>query len=382
MSTTADPFVLLSEKADDPATMIDTLVKTYRRQQMPHELFEALKMQIRLRLGLPILGDDQGQRRAEDIERQLENGLLDACREIGTMLLKRGKIREGWMYFRPTGDLPAVANLLRQIAVTDENAEDIIQVSLHEGVDPELGYSLLLKRMGTCNSITTFDQALSGRHYRDQRAAAALLVDHVYRELVQSIRADIARREGSEPEAETIEALLKHRSDLLEGGAYHIDTTHLSSTVRIGRVLEDPGQIAKLSELVEYGRRLNAQYQYPGEEPFVDFYPAYGLFYGALLGRGVPQAIQYFERKAAEVDTAEHGTSAIEVYVDLLDRMGRPGDALAAAVKLIPPDIPAQRVAPLLIELAEKAKDNQPVLDFARRRGDLLLFAAALSLKL
>lgn len=380
MTATSDPFVQLNEHAADPAGMIDTLVKTYRRQQMPHELFEALKMQIRQRLGLPILGEDSGTTRPEDIERQLESGLLDACREVGTMLFRSGRVREGWMYFRPTGDTKGAANLLQQVAVNDENADDIVQVALYEGVDIAYGYGLLLKRMGTCNSITTFDQALSGRHYRDQRLAAALLLEHVSHELLASIRADVTRREGKEPIEHSIEQLVRQHSDLLAGGVYHIDTTHLASTIRIGRVLEEPAQIEKLNELVEYGRRLHHQYQYPGDEPFADFYVAHGLFFGALLGKGIPQAIAYFQKKAMELDTAEHGTAAIEVYVDLLDRLGRPEEALAAAVKMIPSDIPAQRVAPLLIELAEKAKTKQPVMEFARRRGDLLLYAAALSL--
>jgi hypothetical protein len=46
---------------------------------------------------------------------------------------------------------------------------------------------------------------------------------------------------------------------------------------------------------------------------------------------------------------------------------------------LLPADIPATRVAPLLLELAQKANQYQPILDFARRRGDLLLYAAAIS---
>lgn len=380
MSNSGDPFLQLSDSAGDPVAMIETLVKTYRREQMPHELFEALKMQIRVRLGLPILGQEEGQPRPEEIERQLEKALLDACREVGTMLIRRGRIREGWMYFRPTGDTAAAAHLLRQVSGNDENLDDLIQVALHEGVDIELGYGLLLEHRGTCNSITAFDQAVAHRHYREQRLAAGLLLDHVYRELQASIVADLQRRSPSNAPIGSVEELLKQYPELLSGGAYHIDTTHLASTVRIGRVLEQPEQIAKLCELVEYGRRLHPQYQYAGEEPFLDFYPAHALFFGAIRGRGVPQAVSYFQRKATEIDPIENGTGAIEVYVDLLDRLGRAQEALEAAVQMIPADIPAQRVAPLLIELAEKAHHKQPVLDFARRRGDLLLFAAALSL--
>lgn len=378
-STTTDPFTELASLADKPNEMIDALVKIYRRQQMPHELFEALKMRTRLRLGLPLLGDD-GSRHPDDIERQLENGLLDACREVGAMLMKSGRIRDGWVYLRPTGDTKAASELIRGIEVTDENADEIVQVALHEGVDVELGYKLLLDRNGTCNSITAFEQTLGGRHYREQRIAAQLLLDHVYRELVASLKFDIQRRDGTEPDADSVIDLIKDRKDLFEGGAYHLDTTHLAATIRIARVLEGEKQVRRIMELVEYGRKLNAQYQYPGDEPFVEFYPAYSLFYGALLGRGVEQALAYFQKKARELDIHAHGTAAIEVYVDLLDRLGRHDEALRAAVDLMPADIPATRVAPLLLELSEKANSTEPLKEFARRRGDMLIFAAALSI--
>lgn len=378
MTTTTDPFAELALLADDPAEMVDALVKIYRRSRMPHELFEALKMRMRLRLDLPLVSDDSTASHPEEIERQLENGLLDACREVGLMLLAAGRVREGWMYLRPTGDTAKAAELICDIEVTDDNADEIIQVTLHEGVDIGRGYSLVLERMGTCNSITTFEQMLSGRHQSEQQIAAALLLDHVYEELLASVRADIERRESAAPTESTLEELIQNRRHLFEGGAYHLDTTHLASTVRIARVLDDPAQQRRALELVQYGRRIDAQYQYPGDEPFHDFYPAHALFYGALLGRGVDEAVAYFAKKAATIDPAEHGSGAIEVYVDLLDRIGRSDEALSAAVKLIPADIPAPRVAPLLLELASRANNTQPVQEFARRRGDLLLYTAAL----
>ena len=119
-SATTDPFSELASLSDKPVEMIDALVKIYRRQQMPHELFEALKMRTRLRLGLPVLGNDGGETNPEHFDRQLEHGLLDACREVGAMLLRSGRIREGWVYFRPTGATRAAADLIRSLEVTDD----------------------------------------------------------------------------------------------------------------------------------------------------------------------------------------------------------------------------------------------------------------------
>ena len=68
------------------------------------ELFEALKMRIRHQLGFPLVAKEDEASRPDEVERQLEVGLLDACREAGTMLIEDGKVGEGWMYLRPTGD--------------------------------------------------------------------------------------------------------------------------------------------------------------------------------------------------------------------------------------------------------------------------------------
>ena len=43
----------------------------------------------------------------------------------------------------------------------------------------------------------------------------------------------------------------------------------------------------------------------------------------SCLAKNVDAGLKLFERKAKSVDTAEHGTTAIETYVDLLDRLGR-----------------------------------------------------------
>ncbi|WP_164101508.1 hypothetical protein [Candidatus Laterigemmans baculatus] len=377
-TTTTDPFAELASLADDPAEMLEALIQIYRRQRMPHELFEALKMRMRVRLGLPLLSEGNEKRHPEDIERQLEHGLLDACRETGLMLLAAGRIREGWMYLRPTGDTEKAAEMIRRIDVSDENADEIIQVTLHEGVDVGYGFRLVLDRMGTCNSITTYEQVVASASHRDQQTAAAMLLDHLYAELLAAVRADIERREGTPPSETTLDALVANRRELFENRAYHLDTTHLASTVRIARVLEKESQLQRAWELVQYGRRLDPQYQYPSDEPFHDFYPAHALFYGALLGRGVNEAVSYFRQKALEAKPMEQGTGAIETYIDLLSRLGRAEEALATAVKMIPADVPAPRVAPLLLDLAAQAKNSRPVQEFARRRGDLLIYAAAL----
>lgn len=382
-TTETDIFDTLNEAKSDPSAMLDRLVQHLRDSRQPMELFEALKMQTRHGLGLTLLPSADDPPRADDVERQLEAGLLDACRETGTMLISDGKIGEGWMYLRPTGDIDLAKRLIAEVAIDDDNYDEMIQVLLHEGVDVGRGYQAVLDRQGTCNSITIFEQSLSQRSKSDQRLAAACLLDHLYNELVESVRGDILRREAPAGDDESLVDMIGSRSWLLAEGGYHIDTTHLQSTVRIASVLQQPEHWTKAWELTQYGKRLNHQLQYPGDEPFVDFYPAYAAFYSILLGKDVDAGLKQFERKARSVDAVQQGTGAIETYVDLLDRVGRPVDAVAAAIELMPDEVPPQRVVPLLIEIAGRASSESgkqalaEITKYCQRRGDVLGWAAA-----
>lgn len=385
--TTTDIFDVLHEMKTDPANMLDRMVEHLRDSRQPMELFEALKMRTRHGLGLSLLPSAEDPTCPEDVERQLESGLLDACRETGTMLIKDGKIGEGWMYLRPTGDAELAKDLIRDVPIDEENYDQMIQVLLHEGVDIARGYQAVLDQQGTCNSITMFEQSLAPRSKSDRIQAAACLLNHLYKELTESVRGDILRREAPAADDESLVAMIEKREWLLGEGGYHIDTTHLQSTVRIASVLEEPDQWTKAWELTQYGKRLQHELQYPGDEPFVDFYPAYATFYSILLGNDVDAGMKQFERKARSVDATQHGTAAIETYVDLLSRIGRHADAVKAAIELMPDEVPPQRVVPLLIEIARAGRQTEAgqesgsfdaIAQYCRRRGDVLGCAAAI----
>lgn len=385
--TATDFFSAISSKRDQPSEMISAMIDHFRQTRQPAELFEALKMSVRHRVGLPLIAAEHEESRPEDIERQLESGLIDGCREAGTMLLEDGKVREGWMYLRPTGDLPLARRLFADIPIDDDNYDDMVQVLVHEGVDVGRGFQAVLDHQGTCNSITLYEQALVQRGKSDRRAAASRLLEHFHGELTELVRGEIARREAPAGDGETLAEMLEKRAWILGEGGYHLDTTHLAATVRIASVLDRPEQWRKAWELTQYGRRLNRQFQYPGEEPFVDFYPAYAAFYATLLGEQVDAGLRLFERRARAVDPVQHGTAAIETYVDLLDRLGRARQAVEAAIELIPDDVPSQRIVPLLLEIASREKAEGadvedsaygPILDFSRRREDVLGYVAAL----
>lgn len=379
-----DIFDVLIETKSDPAVMLDRMVQHLRDSRQPMELFEALKMRTRHQLGLGLLASNDEPSCPDDVERQLEAGLLDACRETGSMLIEDGQVAEGWMYLRPTGDLDLAKRLIQEVEINDDNYDPMIQVLLHEGVDIARGYQAVLDHQGTCNSITMFEQSIAQRSKSDRQLAAACLLEHLYHELTESIRGDISRREAPAGEDESLIDMIERRDWLLGEGGYHVDTTHLQSTVRIASVLEEPKQWKMTWELTQYGKRLHHQLQYPGDEPFVDFYPAYATFYSILAGKDVDAGLKQFERKAKSVDVVEHGTGAIETFVDLLDRIGRHGEAIKAAIELMPDEIPSQRVVPMLIEIAGREQTDrgaascQLIAEYCRRRNDLLGYAATL----
>jgi hypothetical protein len=99
------------------------------------------------------------------------------------------------------------------------------------------------------------------------------------------------------------------------------------------------------------------------------------------LGKQVEEAVKYFRDKAERAVPEEEGTAAAEVYIVLLVRLGQFDEALAAHVKLIPPNVRATGFAPTLLELGRLAEDYDQLMNICRERGDLLGFAAGMIAK-
>lgn len=381
--TTTEIFNTLRDSQSSTSEMLDQLVQYFREVNLPMELFEARKMMVRDRLGLPLITSEDEPARSEEVERELELGLLKACREAGEMLIRSGRVFEGWTYLRPTGDNELIRNLVSEVKITEDNYDEMQRILLHEGVDVGRGFQAVLDHQGTCNSITLFDQVLAQASKSARRAAGACLLEHFYNELTELVRADITQRDQPPGDDESLSDMLQKRPWLMKDGGYHLDTTHLSSTVRIASTLTEPGQLRKAWELTQYGRQLHHQFQYPGEEPFVDFYPAYAAYYSILLGENVEAGLKLFERKAKTVDAHEHGTGAIETYVDLLDRVGRHTEAIEFAISHVPDDVPSQTLVPMLIEIADRAAENGDasgydlIMDYCNKQEDPLGFAVA-----
>jgi hypothetical protein len=385
-----DEFMVLETIAQQQGLVAaaQELVERMRQQKSYPELFEARKMLHRVELGLPPVhvdsvgshGNKSGSTKMDpQVQDELDKRLLDACREVGGCLMREGRLQEGWMYLRAVGDDAFASEAMAAIEPTQDNLDMLLNLYVHEGVNIGRGTELCLKMRGTCNTITMLDSIVAMRGRVDQQAAVEALVKHVHQELFANLIADIKRRKADvqEPSEQTIVAWLGLMPGLLRDGTYHLDTTHLASTVRFARVLDDPQTLRLSADLAEYGRQLHAQYQYSSEEPFADLYPMSLAWFRALLGEHVEAALRVFRQKAESLDLQEHGSIGIETYADLLARIGRPSEAVKYLIRSMPDGMRPYGVAPSLIELSSASGEFQSMKAHALERGDLIGFAAA-----
>jgi hypothetical protein len=143
-------------------------------------------------------------------------------------------------------------------------------------------------------------------------------------------------------------------------------------------LLDGEAELRLALDLTEYGRRLHQQFQYSDNEPFADTYPSNALYYQALLGENMDEAVGFFEEKTKSVDQEEFGSLAIEVYIDLMARIGRYDAAIDATLDLMPKDQPAIGIAPSLYELCDKSGSFDRYLAACKEREDLLGYVAGL----
>lgn len=380
----ATPFEELQQLAAESGVekTLDFLEHIFRREQEYFKLFEVLKMRCRHRLDLPLTYSQQPDELNEAQQRQLEDGLLDACREIGTLFFKAGQFQEGWMYLQPVGDKSLSEKLVRSIEPNEENMDAMIDIAITQGAAPVYGYSLLLKQFGTCNGITTFDTQ-AGRFDRDtQKELARELLRHIYDELLENVnhavnQVSMERGDAEQTPASSLAEVMRAFPELTDGGAHHIDTTHLASVMRISRVVDDPNDLRIASELAQYGSRLAEDFQYPGDPPFEDTYIDHMYFYNALRGEDVDAAIAHFERKLESSDPQQVGPVVEETLVEFLVRLGKNDEALAVATTRLLGKYESMGIAPTAFEIAKTPQSLQRLKEFYQSEGDLLGFAVS-----
>jgi hypothetical protein len=370
--------------AEGPEAAVDCLCARLREQKDYNALFYALLLRARHRLGLNPVPTAPSAEVPADKQGAYEDAIRAAGREVGGHYLAEGQIPPAWSYFRMLNEPEPIRQALEAYTPDEgEDLQELVQIAFSEGIHPRKGFEWVLKRYGLCSAITTMSQQQG--HPPEVRAhCVRALVRAIYAELRDRLSTEITRREGSTPlpallpeTPGVVRRLIEGRAWLFDEDAYHIDMSHLSSVVQMSLSLPDGEELGLARELCLYGKGLHGRYQHPGDPPFEDLYGSHDLYLGTLTGEDVEGGLAYF-RAQAEADPDVVGTYPAEVLVNLLLKIGRDAEALAAARQYLGKVYMQRLTCPNLLELCLKQKDFQSLAEVARVQGDAVHLLAGL----
>jgi hypothetical protein len=171
--------------------------------------------------------------------------------------------------------------------------------------------------------------------------------------------------------------LIACRPWLFEGTSSYVDSTHLTALLRFTPELEDTESLRMAAEMADYGRCLAPMFHFRSEPPFEDTYADHAVYLRALLGEEVDHAIAHFRKKVTETVAAPRDTTAAEVLIELLVRLGRYAEAIQASLEFFPKSSATPPSCASAIQLCQMAGDYRQLRELAVERGDLLAFTAA-----
>ena len=363
-------------ESGDVEQAFNLAVTRFREEGSYPLIFEARLMKKRHELGMPLIQTDTWRSLSPEVQKAYEEATLEAAREVGTLFLEQGEIGKAWPYFRAIGDNETVRDAIESWndAEVSEALDGAIEVAYHEQVHPRKGFELILKHYGTCRAITNFSQYPVEEGRAD---CAQLLAEHVHSELLANVSHAVAQKEGQPPEGNDLAAVVDGREWLFEGNAYYLDTSHVSSLVQMAPSIDRATTLELLYGFAEYGKRLGEMYQFPGNPPFENVFEDYGIYIRTVLGRKVEEGLDHFRRKLETCDPNVAGTTPAQVLVNLLVRVGRPGQAADVAVEHLSKADPQFLTCPNALQLCQMAGDYGRLAEVSRQRRDLLSFAAA-----
>ncbi len=376
------PFAQLQEqfKAGGSNAVFDQLAATLREQKDYHKLFDALcarkKHELRAPLHRPTSLDDVPAGKRDEFEA----AYMSAAREVGQLLLADKKLGQAWIYFHAIRDTQPVRDAIDAAPMPREasdESEELIDLGFYKLVHPVKGMQIMLRTHGTCSTITSLDQQFQNLSPEQRAQCAAILVKSLHGDLLQSIQHEVKQRMPFAPPASTLRELIAGREWLFADNNYHIDVSHLHSTVRFARSLSPENAELKLAlDLAEYGSQLSEQFQYAGEAPFVEFYPAHIQFFKFLLNDNRETAQAYFQQQLDREPDASDQALIAYVMVDLMARTNQLEQALPLAEKYLVKADPDFAAA--FAELCQQAGRFDVLMRSAEERGDLLTYATAL----
>lgn len=359
------------------AATIDHLIASLREQKRHHALFDALLMKKRFEMGLPLARPTSLKDVPEARRDEFERYYVEKAREVGELLLADDSIPQAWNYFRAINEPQKVTAAIEALPEGAAVDEQVVEIALFHGLAPVKGLQLFLGSHGTCSTITALDQQFAQMPPEVRAGCAQVLVRRLYADLRENVQHDVLRRQPMTPPGQSLGELIAGREKLFADDSYHIDVSHLNAVVRFARSLDRAAPELDLAlQLAEYGSRLAPQYQYAGNPPFDDFYPAHIQFFKALLDRDREQALGYFREKLGDDVSDTDNQLTAYVLVDLLQRLGRTDEALELGCRYLAES--GEEFGLSLPELCSAAGRFDLLQKLSRDRGDVVHYAAAL----
>lgn len=365
--------------AEGPAAAIEALIAELQTAEDFGNLFYALLMKRRVELGVSPFPTGPSADLPSHTHEPYEHAIREAGRYVGGIYLKRREFPKAWTFFRMLGEPEPVREALAQYEPQPEDdIYPIVEIAWQNGLLPKKGFDLILDRHGVCSAITTLggSDLNSNPDLRDY--CVSRLVRALHEQLTDRVRGDLEARGTPAPVGTTLRPMLEAHPELLGDDAYHIDTSHLSSVAQMGMYLPAGPENDLARELCEYGRRLAPALQGGGgDAPFEDVYVDYLAFLNVIAGIDVEAGLERFRAKAAR-EAAEGATYAAQVYVNLLIRIGRTREALAAATTFLLHEDERALICPGVAELARRLNDYDALTEAAKARNDAVQFLAGL----
>lgn len=342
------------------------------------KLFYTLLVKSRLELGLSVIPTAPSNEIPVDKQECFEESIRLSARKVGELFLENNDLEQAWNFYRMIGETdPIRAKIDAMEPKAEDEMEVPIRLAFYEGLNMPRGFDWILERYGLCNAITTltsqdFSTMPAVREYCLQKLIVAL-----YTELALRLRGEIERHDGNTAgcdkipvgSAGEIRNLIANRAWLFEEDSYHIDLSHLSSTVQMSIHLPGCNELEKALELCEYGKNLSGRFLSKSEPPFENYYESYGVYLEINAGREIEKNLDYF-RQIAKNNEPDGSSYPAEILMQLLEKLGKSGEALELAGKTLN--------ASGLYGMCKKAGNFKPMQQAALAQNDPVHYLAAL----
>ncbi len=358
---------------------IDSLCNVLREQRDYPNLFYAMLMKKRHELGISPIPTSPAQQIPKEFHPQYEDAIREAAQTVGQMCLDAGNIPQAWSFYQLLGETGPVAEALEKYQPEEEeDAEPLVGIAYHQGVNPKRGFDLILDRWGICSAITIlssqeFQWGVESRDYCIKR-----VIQTLYHELRERLIHDITQSESAPDPKTPVKDLIQGRPYLFAGDIFHVDVSHLGAAVQMSINLPLCEEVHMARELCEYGKRLSKQFLYRSEPPFDDMYNDYGIYLSVLTGENVEEGLAHFRKKIEDNPPEEYGTFSAEVLVNLLLRLDRPEEALEVARTYLTDAQDRPLTCPNIVELCERTKNFQTLAEVSQEKDNQVHYLAGL----